>query len=241
MIKRLRFYNGREHSIDKEQLYEFETKAVIDRYYSGRDIDASTLLEDLGPTVLDYTNVHHWSKEIPDIDKRSARLFTMWAEDEETGAIVALFRGFYVLLSYKWGTTYLKDYYFFNETVPYYPIAVVSSFRTTVRDEQLDELLDRTRKEIELNWRGLRQQLIETLEKNTDLWRRYVLCFDKIVHFSFLCPSIDRELIDSLRRNDYRTTGVLQLLASPTASFDQIMIKLHLKEAERIMKKYEEE
>ncbi|MHA2233491.1 MAG: hypothetical protein ACXAB4_13495 [Candidatus Hodarchaeales archaeon] len=226
LIHRLRFYNGRTHSIDKKRLFEFEVKALLDRYYSGRDIDAATLLEDLGPLALDFTNVHYWSKEIPDIDRRSARLFTMWAEDEKTKEVIAIFRGFYVLLPFKWRKKDLENYYFCQESVPYYPVVVISAFRTSVRDEeQIDALLDRVKKEIELNWRELRQAIIKALDNQTDLQQRYILCFDQIIHYSFLCPSIDRELIDALRRKDYRTTGVMQLLASPSASYDEILSK----------------
>ena len=63
----------------------------------------------------------------------------------------------------------------------------------------------------------------------------YEDCFDKIIHFSFLCSSKDRELIDSLRQKDYRTTGVMQLMSSPTGSYDQAMIKSHLKAAKKIV------
>lgn len=242
LISRLRFYNGRLHSIDKKRLFEFEMKALLDRYYSGRDIDAGNILEDLGPLALDYTNVHYWSKEIPDIDQRSARLFTMWAEDEKTKDVIAIFRGFYVLLPLKWGKKDLEQYYFCHESVPYYPVVVISAFRTIIRDEtELDELLDRTKKAIERNWRELRLKVIETLDKDADLRKRYMLCFDQIIHYSFLCPSIDRELIDALRRRDYRTTGVMQLLASPSVSYDAIMIDSHLKEVQELMKKYSDE
>ncbi|MFX1533415.1 MAG: hypothetical protein ACFFDI_04205 [Promethearchaeota archaeon] len=77
-IERLRFYDGRERPIEKERLFEFEMKAVINRYYSGRTIDTKTLLENLGPFQIDYTNYYHyWSEETPDIDSRSARVFML--------------------------------------------------------------------------------------------------------------------------------------------------------------------
>ncbi|MHA2247599.1 MAG: hypothetical protein ACXADY_21805 [Candidatus Hodarchaeales archaeon] len=206
-INQLRFYNGRDHSIDKKRLAEFETRAIINRYYAGEEIDVATLIEDLGPINLDFTNIHPWSEKIPDIDKRSARLFTIWAEDEETKDIAIILRGFYVVLSFKWGKSQLIDYFGLTENVPYFPMAVISALRTVVYDNlQLTALLDRTKVAIEDNWRELRQQTLNHLEKNDELWKRYVFCFDKIIHFSFLCSCMDRELIDSLRKEGYRTT-----------------------------------
>lgn len=239
-INRLRFYNGREHSIDEKKLVEFEMKAIINRYYAGEEIDVATLIEDLGPINLDFTNIHPWSKTIPDIDQRSARLFTLWAEDMDTKDVVLILRGFYVVLSFKWGKNQLVDYYFTADNVPYYPIVVVSALRTIFQDEQqLTELIDRIKEELEINWRELRQQVINSLEKNSDLWRRYVFCFEKIIHYSFLCPSMDREFIEALRKKNYRTTGVMQLMSSPTISYDNVIIDNHLEEAKRLIEESE--
>jgi len=241
-INQLQFYNGRDHSIDKKRLAEFETRAIINRYYHGEEIDVATLIEDLGPINLDFTNIHPWSEKIPDIDRRSARLFTLWAEDRETKDVVLILRGFYVVLSFTWGKTQLIDYFGLTENVPYYPMAVISSLRTVVYENiQLRALLDRIKAELEENWKELRQQVINNLDKNDDLWKRYIFCFDKIIHFSFLCSSMDRELIDSLRKEGYRTTGVLQLMSSPTISYDEAMIKSHLKEARKIIEEAERE
>lgn len=236
LINQLRFYNGRNHSIDQKRLVDFEMRAIINRYYHGEEINVSTLIEDLGPINLDFTNIHPWAEKIPDIDRRSARLFTLWAEDEKTKDVVLILRGFYVVLSFTWGKSQLTEYFGLTENVPYYPIAVISALRTAIYDDlQLSALLDRIKEEIELNWRELRQQVIKNLDKNDDLWKRYVFCFDKIIHFSFLCSSIDRELIESLRKKDYRTTGIMQLMSSPTISYDQAMIKSHLKAATKIV------
>ncbi|MFW9777811.1 MAG: hypothetical protein ACFFE8_03075 [Candidatus Heimdallarchaeota archaeon] len=241
IIKKLVFYNGRNHYIDKDRVFKFEMAAVINRYYSGRQIDSTTLIEDLGPIQLDFTDVHPWAPQIPDINEKSARLFTLWAEDGETKDVVLILRGIYVLLPFKWGENTLLDYYEFVEDIPYYPIAVISSFRTTFRDEiMILRLVDRVKEEIELVWRDLRQSVIDRLEKGSELWKRYVLCFEKIIHFSFLCPSIDRELIDALRMKNYRTTGVMQLLASPELSYDQAMINSHLTEAKALISQTED-
>ena len=233
----LRFYNGRTHSIDQKRLAEFETRAIINRYYHGEEINVATLIEELGPINLDFTNIHPWSDQIPDIDKRSARLFTLWAEDDNKDVVIIL-RGFYAILSVTWGKNQLLDYFSVTENVPYYPMVVVSALRTIIHDRlQLSALLDRTKDEIELNWRELRLQVINNLDKNDDLWKRYVFCIEKIIYYSFLCSSMDRELIDSLRRIGYRTTGVMQLMSSPTMSYDKVMIDSHLKEAKKLMKK----
>jgi hypothetical protein len=236
ILNQLQFYDGRKQSIDQKRLVDFEMRAIINRYYHGEDINVSTLIEDLGPINLDFTNLHPWAEKIPDIDRRSARLFTLWAENEKTKEVVVILRGFYVVLSFTWGKSQLSEYFGLADNIPYYPIAVITALRTAIYEvDQLSSLLDRIKEEIELNWRELRQQIINNLDKNDELWKRYVYCFDKIIHFSFLCSSKDRELIDSLRKKDYRTTGVMQLMSSPTGSYDQAMIKSHLKTAKKIV------
>ena len=138
--------------------------------------------------------------------------------------------------SFPWGKSQLSEYFGLADDSPYYPIAVITALRTALyEDNQLSVLLDRIKKEIELNWRELRQQIINNLDKNDELWKRYVYWFDQIIHISFLCSTKDRELIDSLRQKDYRTTGVMQLMSSPTGSYDQAMIKSHLKAAKKIV------
>lgn len=189
---------------------------------------------------MDFTDVHPWAPEIPDINERSARLFTLWAEDGETKDIILILRGIYVLLPFQWGESSLMDYYAFAEDLPYYPLSIVSSFRTAFQDEILIlHLIDRVKEEIEHIWRELRQTVIDRLEEGSDLWKRYLLCFDRIIHFSFLCPSMDRELLDALRMKNYRTTGVMQLLASPESSYDQAMINSHLSEAKQLIEDIE--
>jgi hypothetical protein len=65
IINQLRFYDGRNYSIDQKRLADFEMRAIINRYYHGEDIDVSTLIEDLGPINLDFTNIHPWAEKIP--------------------------------------------------------------------------------------------------------------------------------------------------------------------------------
>lgn len=235
----LKFYDGRIHSIDRNRLFKFDMRSIIDRYYSGQNIDSATIFEDIGPVAIDYSNVQHWSNEIPDLNSKGARVFTLWAEGEKTKEVIVILRGFYILIPFKLGEQTVKEYYIGGETGPYYPVAVISSFRTIYSNElQLNKLVDRVKEEIQLNWQKIRQELLERLDK-TELWKRYVLSFEQIIHYSFLVPGIDRELIEALRRQNYRTTGVFQLLSSPTTSYDQAMINSHLKEAKIIMENSE--
>ena len=235
-INRLRFYDGRVHSIDKERLLKFEISSIINRFYTDRKVEAAEVINEIGPIHIDFTNIQHWSKEIPDVDERSTRLFTLWAQDEQTKDIVLILRGFFVLVPFRFEENALRGYYYSSEDTPCYPMVVISSFRTIYHTvSEIIAVLDRVKEEIELNWCKLRQKLIDTLEK-TDLWKRYVLSFDKIIYFSFMCPSIDRELIEALKRKGFRTTGIMQLLASPTTSYDQALVKTHLKEAKKIVK-----
>ncbi|MFW9995462.1 MAG: hypothetical protein ACFFD4_25725 [Candidatus Odinarchaeota archaeon] len=234
----LRFYDGRSNPIDQERLIKFEISSVIERYYHSRNIDATIVIDDLGPIHIDYSNIQGWSEEIPDVDKKSARLFTLWAEHKKTKEIILIVRGFYILVPFKFGEEELKEYHSHHKDTPCYPMAIISSFRTIITDvETLCEVVDKVKDEITANWQKTRKQVIDTLA-GTDLWERYVLSFDQIIYFSFLCPSIDRELIEALRRKNYRTTGVMQILASPTPTYDEIMVKSHIEEARKIIKEY---
>ncbi|MFX1251762.1 MAG: hypothetical protein ACFFCZ_09155 [Promethearchaeota archaeon] len=238
--KRLRFYNGRYYSIDNERLYNFELQTLLNRYYPDYETEAINLVEELGSFMIDYSNAQHWSEEIPDIDPKSARIFTIWAENEDTKEIVVLCHGYFILQPFFIGKNQLREYYFYEEDVPYYPTAIFTTFRTIIQDVvQLNQLLDRVCVEVDQNWRELRAHLIKSLKKNTALWKRYVFSFDKIVLYEFQCPSIDRELIDALKRKKYRMTGIIQLLASPSPSYDQITIENHLKHAKKIIEDHE--
>ncbi|MHA2363817.1 MAG: hypothetical protein ACXAC7_07650 [Candidatus Hodarchaeales archaeon] len=239
LLNRLKFYNGRVHSIEKERFVEFEIASILDRYYSGLNIDSVILLEDLGPFALDFTNVYQWSKEIQDIDKKSARLFTIWAEDKETREIVVLVKGYFVLVPFKLTKLSLKEYHMVDDQYPFYPLALFTSFRTTIKEEvSFDDLIDLILHEVDNFWGNLRNELINSLDKKSDLWKRFVLSFENIIHHSFLCPSIDRELIEALKRKNCRITGVMQILASSTPSYDEVTVKSHIKEAQHLLKQY---
>ncbi len=231
----LQFYNGRTRPIDKERILDFELNAIYKRYYTDRLFDHSALIENLGPIQIDYSNIHDWLQEIPDIDPRSARVFSLWAEDERTSEVVLIAHGFFILMPFGSGKKAVSEYYNLTGEETFYPIAIISSFRTVIdKMAILADLLERVEYEINLLWKDQKQHIISTIEKGF-LWKRYVYSFDEIIHFSFLCPSMDREVIEALRQKDYRTTGVMQLLSSSTASYDDAIINDHLKQAKKMM------
>ena len=238
MINNLQFHDGRKTSISQERLVQFDIRSVVDRFYQTQTIDASAVISDLGPIHIDYTNIQDWAGEIPDIDKRSARVFILWADNPETKEVFLLLRGYFILVPFQFGIEQLKEYHFQHDT-PCQPMAIISSFRTTFDDvEVLVELVDRVENELNNHWRETRKNLIDTLEK-TFLWERYVYSLETISYISYLCPSIDRELLAALKRKNFSPTGVLQVMASPTGSYDQLSLESHLKEAKGIIKSYQ--
>ncbi len=233
-------HNGRKNALEVDRLNEFDLKSVSEKFFPTRDIDSSSLFEQFGDWGVDFTNVHGWAEEIPDIDPRSARLFTIWAEEKTTGDVLGLVRGFFILMPFTLSPTTIREYYSFQEDMIYYPMAIVSSLRTMITEEhKLDFLLDQMRKGISSNWKKVRKNTIEHLSQGSDLWKRYVFSFEDVIHFTFLCPSIDREMIDTLQRNDYRISGVMQLLSSPSPSYDKATIKHHLRSSQKILKEAE--
>jgi hypothetical protein len=238
MIKNLQFHNGRKTPIPQERLVQFDIHSVVDRYYQTQTMDASAVISDLGPVHIDFTNIQDWADEIPDIDKRSARVFILWADDPVTKKVILLLRGFFILVPFQFGMEQLKDYHFQHDT-PCQPMAIISSFRTIVDDvEVLVELVERVEKELNNHWKETRKRLIDTLEK-TFLWERYVYSLESVAYITYLCPSIDREMLAALKRKNFSSTGVLQVMASPTSSYNQISLRSHLKEAQGIIKSYQ--
>ncbi|MFW9853477.1 MAG: hypothetical protein ACFFFG_00355 [Candidatus Thorarchaeota archaeon] len=248
-IQQLRFHDGLSSSIDRERLLSFEMKAVIDRLYGkeGNVIYSTTLMEELGPINIDFTNLHsHLKTDIPDLDARTARLFSLWAENPDTEEIIAIMRGYFILIPFRWGESTIRDYYFYDDVnnkgeqhhTPFYPMVVIASFRTIYSEpEEIIALIERSLSEIEAHWQRLRKRLVHRIDKESKVWSRYVLAMDKIIHYTFLVPTIERELISTLRNNGYRTTGVLQLLASPTITYNETELQEHLREAKRTLQK----
>ncbi|MFX0141114.1 MAG: hypothetical protein ACFFDN_46175, partial [Candidatus Hodarchaeota archaeon] len=219
-----------------ERMTEFENKSAFDRLFSSPAIELTTAFEQLGPCAIDFTNIHVWSKDIPDIDERSARIFSLWVEDTDTKNILGIVHGFFMVLPFIVTPTSVKDYYALKEDTPYYPMGIVRSFRTIIREKKkLDWFLDQIRDAISQNWKELREKTITRLPKGSELWRRYILSFDNIIHYTFLCPSIDREVIDALQRNDYRISGIMQLLASPSPAYDAATLAHHIRGAKKMI------
>ncbi len=232
----IKIYDGRKKPIDVERMIELENISVIENLFSGRAIELATWFEKLGPWPIDFTNIHVWSKEIPDIDDRSARLFSLWAEDTDTNRVLGLVHGYFMVMPFIVSPSSIKDYYALQEDVPYYPMAIVKSFRTIIQEKnKLDWFLDQMRGAISQNWKEIREKTIARLPKGSELWKRYIFSFDNIIHYTFLCPSIDRELIDALERNDYRISGVMQLLASQTPAYDEATLTHHIRGAKKMI------
>jgi hypothetical protein len=191
----------------------------------------------MGDWVVDFTNMHDWAKEIPDIDPRSARLFTLWAEDTKTGKILGIVRGFYLIVPFTFDVISVRDYYSLSEEIPYYPMAIISSFKTTITDEDhIDELLNQMRRAIALDWKKVRKKAIKEIPRTSKLWKRYVLSFEDLIHYTIVCPSVDREVIDALNRLTYRMTGMMQIFSSPTAEYEEVTIQSHLRSVQKYLK-----
>lgn len=231
------FHDGIKEPIDVERMSEFDIQSVLDQLFDSRtDIDSASVLEELGPWVLDYTNLHDWSENIPDVQKNGSRLFQLWAENTSTSRIIGVTKGHFVLVPFTLSSSAMKDYYALEATPPYYPMAIITSLRSALREpEDLDEFLKALFEAVSQNWKERRQEAIETLGKETELWKRYVYCFEDIIHFTVLCPSIHRRLIDALKRQGQRITGVMQLLASSSPSYDRVAIEHHMKKARKLI------
>ncbi|MFW9779343.1 MAG: hypothetical protein ACFFE8_10865 [Candidatus Heimdallarchaeota archaeon] len=235
-IPRLKFHDGRIDAIEKDRLIQFEIRSVLDRFYSNRTLTAAKVLNDIGSVHVDYTNIQDFHAEIPDIDPRSARLFTLWAEEIDSKDIALILRGFFILVPFDYSKEALTYYY--HHEAPSYPMALITAFRTIYDEvDTLVNVIDQVKDTLLSHWQSLRTSLINTLRK-TKLWERYVLSLDQLIYYSFLIPSVDRELISALKRKNHRTTGIMQILASQTPSYDQIQIENHLEEAKKIIDKH---
>jgi hypothetical protein len=76
----IKIYDGRKKPIDMKRMTELENDGVIQRLFSGRALERAAIFEQLGSWIIDFANIHVSSKEIPDIDDRSARLFSLWSK-----------------------------------------------------------------------------------------------------------------------------------------------------------------
>lgn len=237
--KDLKFYDGLKTPIDRDRYNVFENKSVLDRFFS-RNIVAVSLFETFGYGLADFTNVHPLYFQFPDI-KDTLRIFTLWAEDRKTNEVVVLLRGFYILEPFiVKDQTLLDDFSRLGES--FQPFALVSSIRTIIQDsDQLGRLIEWVKTEIEQHWKKRRQIVIETLDPDNPVWKRFVFSFDKILYYSFVCPSIDREFTSAFRKLNFHLTSIFQQFSSPTADYDQAIIKPYLRDVKAILVKYSKE
>ncbi|MHA2250751.1 MAG: hypothetical protein ACXAD7_10325 [Candidatus Kariarchaeaceae archaeon] len=235
-IASLKFHDGRKFKIPSDKMAPFDYTSIFERYYPDKTKQAYEVFEDLGGFALEFTNLLEGYEGIPDVDDKSSRLFTLWAEDEERNEVVLIIRGIFVLTPYNFTLQKVTEYYLGkDEDDLYYPTAVLTVFRTTIVDiDQLEMLIDRSLIEIEAQWKLSRSQAIHNLTSNTRVWRRYFNSIDKLIHFTFQIPSIDREILDTLKRKDYRITNFMMLLASTTPSYDRATLEYHIKETQKL-------
>ena len=235
----IKIHNGRKKTFSIDQMIEFDNDSIFGRFYDSKPLDTSIMFEQLGDWVLDFTNAHIWAEGIPDIDPQSARIFTLWAEDPETGKILGRVRGFFVLIPLTLNISTIYDYYSFEGEIAYYPMAIISSFRTTyIEEKHLDSFLEQIRTEISFYWKEVREDVIKRLPKESKLWKRYVYSFPEVIHFTILCPAFDREMIRALNRIDFKISGVMQIFSSPSPLYDEAIIKDHLLSAQKTVNDY---
>lgn len=237
-MSNFQFHDGLKESIDVKRMTEFDVNSILNQLYEHRDVDSSELLEELGPWALDFSNVFGWSENIPDVDPQSARLFQIWAEDEKSKSVIGTIKGYFTLVPFTFSSSTLKDYYMLQAEVPFYPMAIVTSLRTTIKEiEPLDDFLQKILNEVSQTWMKRRAEVISNLESGSELWKRYLYSFEQIIHFTIMCPSIHRIIIDALKRMDYRITGVMQLLASSSPFYDKATIDHHIRKVKAILEK----
>ena len=64
------FYDRQIQPIDKKRMSKFDKTAFHDRYYPDQNIITNELINELGAFAIDFTNIHSWYHELPDIDDR---------------------------------------------------------------------------------------------------------------------------------------------------------------------------
>ena len=104
-MSNLRFHDGLKESIDVKRMTEFDVNSILDQLYKNRDVDSSEVIEELGPWVLDFSNIFGWSENIPDVDSQSARLFQIWVEDEKSKEVIGIIKGHFTVLPFTWSSS----------------------------------------------------------------------------------------------------------------------------------------
>ncbi|MFW9853486.1 MAG: hypothetical protein ACFFFG_00400 [Candidatus Thorarchaeota archaeon] len=236
------FYDGQIHPIDKERMSNFDTMAFIDRFYPDLDtITHEQIIGELGTHAIDFTNIHGWSQEIPDVDDRSARLFTIWAENVLTKEVIAIVKGHIILHPFESTRNGIKDYYFGTADTPYYPKVLITTFRIVLTEaKELNDFISQLFDVIEIKWQTIRKRVISS-SVDPEIRKRYILSFKKIIYYSCVIPSVDKDLIKALRRKDYVITGVSQILSAKSVSYDEALVAHHINIAKKQISLMEKE
>lgn len=247
LLKRtqIQFHDGREEAIDTKRRQDFDRKVFFERFFPNKQIDPTSIYDRFGDWMLDYTNVHAEKKKegLLDINEDSVRIFTLWAENIDTGDILCTLRGFIHLGSFGFDSSWYDDIlirdweYSDSDLSEYrYPWAIVSSFRTILKEEQdLHIIIQKVKIEINQYWKKIRKRTINRFEKGTPRWKYYVLSHDEVIHYTIVCPSIDREVIEVLLDTDFSIADFMQILVSKTPAYDEATIRHHLNTAKKIL------
>lgn len=236
---KLRFHDGRDEPVSSDRMLAFDKDGMVRRLYGNKTLDATEVVDDLGPYTLDFTNMHSWGQEIPDIDERSARMFSVWCDDDDTGRMIGIAHGFFMLFPFTFDQPAIEGFYSLTDDGLYYPIAIFRALKfIEMSDDELNHFIDAMLDAVEQNWEKIRNKTVENLEANSPLWKRYATCFKKIIQFSFLIPTIDRALIEALRRRSYKTTGIFQVMSSPSRAYDEATIEHHVQTTREIVEDF---
>ncbi|MHA1966182.1 MAG: hypothetical protein ACW964_00145 [Candidatus Hodarchaeales archaeon] len=237
------FYDGQIQPIDKKRMSKFDKIAFHDRYYPDQNIITNELINELGAFAIDFTNIHSWSHELPDIDDRSARLFTIWAEDINTKEVIAIVKGHIILHPFAFDPSedHIEDYYFGKTDAPYYPKVLITTFRIVLTEaKKLDDFIAQLSDVIEIKWQSIRERVISS-SVNKKIRKRFILSFKKIIYYSYIIPSVEQDLIKALKRKDYLLTGISQHLSSKSVSYNEALVAHHINDAKKLISQMEKE
>ncbi|MFW9779519.1 MAG: hypothetical protein ACFFE8_11745 [Candidatus Heimdallarchaeota archaeon] len=238
----IQFHNGREEAIDTKRRQEFDRR-IIRKFFPNRQIEATDLFDRFGDWMMDYTNIHAEKKDegLSDINEESVRIFTLWAENIDTREILCIVRGFFQLGWFDYSSLLdsslrIEWEYPDSELGPSYPWAIISSMRTILIEEQnLRILIQKMKAEINQTWKKIRNSVIDRLKKGSLRRKLYVLSFNEVVHYTIICPSMDREIIEVLLDTDFLISGFMQILTSKAPAYDEATIRHHLNSSKKIL------
>jgi hypothetical protein len=233
------FHDGIVDAIDGDRMVVFETQSMIERHNYSIFTESNIILDELGPAAIDFADIHEYARLIPDINEKSARLFTIWVEDADTSNIVAITKGHIIL--HPFDLSYVHGYYQGKDDMrPFYPKVLFTSFRTVLKgEEMITSIISQLLIAIEKKWKAIREYVINKVN-DKELKKRYILSFDNIIYFTFLLPSIENEVIRALQRKKYQISGIMQILSARTSSYNQAVIDHHVKTAVEQISQLEE-